>query len=230
MAGTARVTELLEQALALYKEEPLYWAGVILWLLGFAAYVPACCGRGRLVLSQTGLVLCWLGFAVTLLAYFVLDGRYRVPSFEPPTLAPAYWLRSDTQIWLLWIAGSLLLIASWLRWSTAQAGWLGLAAAMVGVVASWPADEATRRAIIMAGTATLAALLLVMAWRGELRQQAIAPGDYVAELTALCGGSRWKASRLIREEQKRRPGLSQAGAALSAVTRLRHEREPRPPL
>jgi hypothetical protein len=76
------VSELLERAIAHYQQAPLYWAGVILWLLGFAAYVPACCGRGRLVLSQAGIVLCSLGFAVTLLAYFVLDGRCRVPNFE----------------------------------------------------------------------------------------------------------------------------------------------------
>jgi hypothetical protein len=222
------VSELLERAIAHYQQAPIYWAGVILWLLGFAAYVPACCGRGRLVLSQTGIVLCWLGFAVTLLAYFVLDGRYRVPTFERPTLDAAYWLRSDTQIWLLWIAGSALLVASWLRWLTARAGWLGLATAMVGVIASWPAEAPTRRAVIMAGTAILAALLLVMASRGELRRRAIAPGDYVAELIALCRGSRWHAYRLIRAEKKRRPGLSEAGAALAAVTRLMHERDPSP--
>ena len=43
---------------------------IILWLLGFATYVPAACGRGSYRLSQTGIVLCWLGFAMTLLAYF----------------------------------------------------------------------------------------------------------------------------------------------------------------
>jgi hypothetical protein len=222
------VSELLERALALYEQNPIYWAGVILWLLGFAAYVPACCGRGRLVLNQTAIVLCWFGFAVTLLSYFVLDGRYAVPTFERPTLDAAYWLRSDTQIWLLWISGSVLLVASWLRWLTERAGWLGVAAAMVGVIASWPEEETTRRAIIAAGTAILAALLLVLTWRGELRRRTIAPGDYVAELIALCRGSRWKAHRLIRAERKRRPGLSEAGAAMAAVTRLRHERDPSP--
>lgn len=222
------MSELLERALTLYEQNPIYWAGVILWLLGFAAYVPACCGRGRLVLNQTGIVLCWLGFAVTLLAYFALDGRYRVPTFERPTLDAAYWLRSGTQIWLLWIAGSVVLVASWLRRLTARAGWLGLAAAMVGVIASWPEEETTRHAIIVSGTAVLAALLVVLLWRGELRRRTIAPGDYVAELVALCGGSRWKAYRLIRAERKRRPVLSETGAALAAVTRIRHERDPSP--
>jgi hypothetical protein len=222
------VSALLESAISLYEQNPIYCAGVILWLLGFAAYVPACCGRGRLVLSQTGIVLCWLGFTVTLLAYFVLDGRYRVPTFEPLTLDAAYWALSDTQIWLLWIAGSALLVASWLRWLTGRAGWLGLATAMVGVIASWPAEETMRRAVIVAGAAILAVLLLVMAWRGDLLRRTIAPGDYVAELIALCRGSRWKAYRLIRAEKRRRPGLSEAGAALAAVTRLRHERDPSP--
>ena len=184
--------------------------------------------RPGLGLSQTGIALCWLGFAVTLLAYFVLDGRYRVPTFEQPTLDSAYWLRSDTQIWLLWITGVALLVASWLRWLTVRAGWLGLAAVMVGVIASWPAEETTRHAVIVTGAAVLAGLVLVMAWRGELRRRNISPGDYVAELIALCQGSRSKAYRLIRAEKKRRPGVSEAGAALAAVTRLRHERDPSP--
>jgi hypothetical protein len=147
------VSDLIERLLALYQQAPVYWAGVILWLLGFATYAPACCGRGRLVLSQIGTVLCWLGFSITLFAYFMLDGRYRVPTLEPSTLESAYWLRSDTQIWLLWIAGSGLLVASWLRWLTARAGWLGLASAMLGVIASWPEEESTRSAIITVGAA-----------------------------------------------------------------------------
>jgi hypothetical protein len=69
-----------------------------------------------------------------------------------------------------------------------------------------------------------------MASRGELRRRTIAPGDYVAELIALCGGSRFRASPLIREEQRRQLGLSRAGAALAAVTRIRHEHDPQPPL
>jgi hypothetical protein len=221
------VSELLERALALYAQSPIYWAGVILWLLGFAAYVPACCGRGRLVLNRTGVVLCWLGFAVTLLAYFVLDGRYAVPRFVPPALDAAYWLRSDTHIWLLWIAGAALLAASLLRFLTARAGWLGLAAAMVGVIASWFAEEETRQAVIAVGAVSVATLFIVTIWRGELRRRSVEPGDYEAELVSLCGGSR-RADRLIRDELKRNPSLSRAGAALAAVTRLRHAQDPYP--
>ena len=219
---------ILERAIALYQESPIYWAGIILWLLGFATYVPAACGRGSYRLSQAGIVLCWLGFAMTLLAYFALNGRYRVPPFERPTLDAAYWLRSNTQIWMLWIVGSALLVASWLRCLTQRAGWLGLATAMVGVLASWATDEAPRRTVIAAGTATLLLLLLVMAWRGDLRRRRVKPGDYESELIALCGGRR--ANRLIRDEMKRQPALSRAGAALAVVTRLRHERDPLPGL
>jgi hypothetical protein len=82
--------------------------------------------------------------------------------------------------------------------------------------------------VIAIGTATLLVLLLVMAWRGDLRRRRVRPGDYETELIALCGGRR--ANRFIREEMKRQPWLSRAGAALAVVTRLRHERDPLPGL
>lgn len=218
----------LEHGIALYQENPVYWAGVLLWLFGFAVYVPAACGRGRLVSSKTGIVLCWIGFAVTLVAYFALDDAYRVPPFARPTFDAPYWQSSNTQIWLLWIAGSALIVGSWLRWLTGRAGWLGLATAMVGVLASWSTEETTRHAVILVGVTIVAALLAVTASRGELRRRVIAPGDYEAELAALCGGSQRRANRLIRDEMKQKPGLSRAGAALAAVTRLRHEQYPYP--
>lgn len=219
---------MLQQAIALYEQNPIYWAGVILWLFGFAAYVPAACGRGGLVLSKTGIVLCWLGFAVTVIAYLALDDRYRVPPFERPTLEPAYWLSSNTHIWLLWLTGSALILGSGLRWLTRLAGWLGLAAAMVGVIASWLTDETWRHATIRIGTAALVALLVVIVARGELHRRKVKPGDYEAELIVLCNGSRRRADRLIDDEMKRKPGLSRPGAALAVVTRLRHEQDPYP--
>jgi len=200
---------------------------VLLWLFGFAAYVPAACGRGRLVFSNTGIVLCWLGFALTVIAYFVLDGRYRVPPLERPTLDASYWASSNTQIWLVWLVGSALIVASWLRLVNARVGWLGLGAAMLGVLASWPPGDDARRAVITVGAAILMTLLLVIAWREGVVRRRIAPGDYEAELTALCGNG-WRARRLIRAEIERHPGLSRAGAALAVTTRLKHERAPYP--
>jgi len=217
----------LERAIALYQQNPIYWAGVLLWLFGFAAYLPAACGRGRLVFSNTGIALCWLGFALTVIAYFALDDRYRVPPLERPTLDASYWLSSSTQIWLLWIVGSALVVASWLRLVNPRIGWLGLATAMVGVLTSWPQEDSTRRAVIAVGAAILVTLLLVIAWRVGVVRRRIAPGDYEAELLALCG-NRWRARRLLREEMKRQPGVSRVGAALAVVTRLRHERDPYP--
>jgi hypothetical protein len=160
----------LTVGIALFRESPIYWAGVTVWLLGFATYLPAACGRSYLIVSKTGVVLCWLGFAVTLLASLALDARYDAPPFERPTLAWDYWFSSSTQIWLLWIIGGALVIASWLRWFTPRVGWLGVAAAMVGVIASWFVDDASQQVVIEIGTAIVAVLLAVLAWRNDLLQ------------------------------------------------------------
>jgi hypothetical protein len=220
---------ILARAMALFQDDPTFWSGVLLWLFGFAMYVPALCGRGDSVFSKTGTVLGWLGFAITLFAAFALNDSTRLPSLATPTLDAAYWLRSSTQIWMLWLLGSALVVASGLRWFTARVGWLGLATAMVGVIASWFAGEAARHTAIQFGTAIVSALLILVVWRGDLSPRAIEPGDYEAELIALCG-SRRRASRLIDEELQRRPALSRAGAALAVVTRVRHERNPAPSL
>jgi hypothetical protein len=156
-------------AIILFKTTPIFWTGVVLWLLGFATYVPAACGRGRpRVLGKAGIVLCWLGFALTLLAHFVLDEVYRAPRFERPTLEWAYWFRSSTQIWMLWIIGGALVIASGLRWFTARVGWLGLTAIMVGSIASWFTDAASQQVVIEIGAGIVAVLLAVLAWRDDL--------------------------------------------------------------
>ena len=122
-----------------------------------------------------------------------------------------------------------MLVASWLRWLTPRIGWLGLATAMVGVIASWFGDENTRHTAIQLGTAIVSAMFVLLACRSDLLPREVEPGDYEAELAALCG-SRRRANRMINEERKRRPGLSRAGAAMAAVTRLRHDRDPGPSL
>lgn len=53
-------------------------------------------------------------------------------------------------------------------------------------------------------------------------------GDYEAELLRLCKGNRRKAERLIAEALERAPDMSRQGAALAAVTRLRHAQAPFP--
>jgi hypothetical protein len=155
-------------AIALFHESPVYWAGVAVWLVGFAAYLPAACGRGPSALGKTGIVLCWLGVAVTVFAFFALDKRSSAPPLEWPKLEWAYWFRSSTQIWMLWIIGGAFVAASWLRWFSARVGWLGLAAAMVGVVASWFTDTASQQAVIELGAGIVAVLLAVLALRNDL--------------------------------------------------------------
>jgi hypothetical protein len=70
------------------------------------------------------------------------------------------------------------------------------------------------------------ALVLALLWlvRGGLRRRSGDPSDYEAELIRLCRGHRDEAERLIQEEMQRSPELSRVGAAMAAVTRIRHER------
>lgn len=155
-------------ATILFRESPIYWTGVLVWLSGFVGYVPAASGRGPVALGKTAIVLCWLGFAVTLFAHFVLDEIYRAPPFERPMLEWAYWFRSSTQIWMLWLIGGAFVVASGLRWFSARVGWLGLAAIMVGTVAAWFTDAASQQAVIEIGAGIVAALLALLAWRDDL--------------------------------------------------------------
>jgi uncharacterized protein HemY len=50
------------------------------------------------------------------------------------------------------------------------------------------------------------------------------PWNYEAALVRMCHGDKRSAERLIAAERERNPSLSRAGAALAAVTRMRHER------
>ena len=70
------------------------------------------------------------------------------------------------------------------------------------------------------------AIVLAVVWfvRDGLRRRGDDPSDYEAELIRLCRGHRDKAERLIQEEMRRSPELSRVGAAMAAVTRIRHER------
>ncbi len=155
-------------ARALFDESPIYWTGVIVWLVGFASYLPIACGLGTRVLATAGLGLSALGLAVTLLAAVALDARYDAPPFDRPTFDWAFWFRASTQIWLLWIIGGALAAASWLGWFTARVGWLGIAAAMVGLVAAWFSDRASQQVIIEIGAGFVAALMALLALRNDL--------------------------------------------------------------
>jgi hypothetical protein len=156
------------------------------------------------------------------------ETNVRIP-MEWPELRPAFWQSTRGVIWLLWIAGSVAIAASWLGALGNRAGWLGLCAAMTGVVASWPQQEETQRFILIGGAVVVILLSLISLRRGELRRETNDPGDYEGELVRLCDGSRRRARQLIRNEMMRSPKLTRAGAALAVVTRIRHKRDPYPP-
>jgi hypothetical protein len=59
---------------------------------------------------------------------------------------------------------------------TPRAGWIGLAAAMVGVIASWFREHTTQRNAIIVGAAAVVFVLVMTAWRGDLIRRRDFPG------------------------------------------------------
>ncbi len=219
---------LLAWALGCFAEAPVYWTGIVVWAVGFALYVPTALGLGRDRLAAVATALCWLGFLLTVGAHLRSGAGAPALNFDSSLLDPVFWSQTDTQIWTLWIGGSLLAIGSWSGVLGRRAWWLGLCVAMVGVFASWPRVEAERSTVLAAGSAVVAVVFLAMLLRGQLGRAPVAPGDYEKKLVRVCG-SRYRANKLIREERRRQPMLSRAGAALALVTRLRHEKDGYPP-
>lgn len=210
-------------------KDPIYWCGILVWALGFILYVRASFGYPRPRLGTAGSALCWLGFLLSVLAHFATVDASSGAPFALRNLDVSRVQNASTLIWALWVLGALVIVASWTRVVSGRAGWLGLCVALVAVLASW-ADEPRREfAIVISGLGLITILFLVWLKGGRLRRGSVNPGDYETELVRLCGGDRRKAARLIRDECKRNPRLSRAGAALAAVTRLRHERDPYPP-
>jgi hypothetical protein len=208
----------------------VYWGGIVVWVLGFAIYLYSAFVHVRPQLNAFASALCWIGFVATVIAHYRQPdpvGRTQIalPEFDVSDFGSV-----SSLIWFLWILGALLIVASWVRLVSNRVGWLGLCTGMVGVIASWPEQETDRLVVLIGGVAVVLMLSLVSLKRGQLRRVAADPGNYEIELVRLCDGNRRTARRLIREELKRSPGLSRAGAALAVVTRIRHERDPRPPL
>jgi hypothetical protein len=200
-------------------EQPLYWAGIATWTVGFALYLRVVFGDDGARAARLGTALCWLGFVLTALPVLAAASR------GPTTPWPALGARPTayTGIWMLWLLGGLMVVGGWLRIVGPRIGWLGLCLAMTGVIASSAEHTAAQRLVMACGAIVVALLAVVSLQRGQLRRPAVQAGDYEAELVALCGSKR-KAERLIREERERSPALSRAGAAMAVVTRMRVER------
>ncbi len=215
----------LTLATVAFQANPIYWAGIFTWAVGFVLYFASILKRNAYALGETASRLCWLGFALTALAYAPLSDGVRGPLGWPQG-ALIHSRAARGAIWLLWTVGALAIVAGWARIVSDRVGWLGLCTAMIAVLASWFTEAQTQGLIIASGIATVTALALWLHRRRELRTVVYA-GDYEAELVRLCGSKR-KARRLIRDELMRAPGTSRAGAALAIVTRLRHARDPYP--
>lgn len=135
---------------------------------------------------------------------------------------------TDTLAWILVIVGFALVIASWAGRIGQRAGWAGAWMTIAGAGTSWVDSLAMQGAILAAGAVAIALLWLPRGrkrgWTPRLARRAYRPWDQEAELLGLCHGDKAMVERLIRYEIERNPKLSRAGAALSAATRLRHEK------
>jgi hypothetical protein len=212
-----------------FQEQPVYWVGIALWALGFAVYFYSAFVRVQPKVNAFGSALCWVGFVATMLPHFLEPGAFGDARLVWPQLDLADLGSTSNAISLLWVLGGIAIVASWVGLISSRAGWLGLCIGMVAVLASWTQQENDQLVILVGGVALVLILSFVSLRRGELRRRWGKPGDYETELVRLCDGSRRKANKLIREELRRSPDLSRAGAALAAVTRIRHERDPYPP-
>ena len=70
-----------------FEEDPVYWAGIATWTLGFALYLYSGFVSARPKLNTLGAALCWVGFLATALAPFMpLDapdgGQFQLPPFD----------------------------------------------------------------------------------------------------------------------------------------------------
>ena len=213
------MTGLLDWVRTTFADQPVYFAGIGVWAVGFAMYLGCVFGRGYDRLERAATLLCWLGFLLTALPYLGIT-RIGLPA-ALPTLAG---FTARDAIWLVWIAGALLIVGSWLRLVNARTGWLGLCLGMAGVLASWAERADTQRLVLVGGVAVVAVIALASTKRGALWRRTTSPSDYESELARLCGSAR-KARRLIREELERSPTLTRSGAAMAVVTRLRVERD-----
>lgn len=112
-----------------------------------------------------------------------------------------------------------------------RAGWAGIWAAIAGGVAIWAESPVVAGVSLAVGAAAVLLLLVPRARQSgrnlvrAIRSRSYEPWDHEAELLKLCHGDQAQMERLIEFEQQRQQGLSRAGAALAAATRLRHDRK-----
>lgn len=211
------------------EENPIYWGGVVAWTVGFAAYLYSWFRHRGHIFTRLATALCWLGFAATAFANLTVIDSFDVRSLTLPGFDSQSWQNPNNLIWLLWTVGAILIVANWVGYLSNRVGWLGLCIAMTGVVASWSDEQSTQATILVGGGILVILLFLFALQQGRLRKESVNPGDYEAELVRLCHGNKRMAERLIQHELKTSSKLGRAGAALAAVTRLRHERDGGPP-
>lgn len=134
----------------------------------------------------------------------------------------------DTIAWLLFFGGVALVVASWTGRIGKRLGWVGVWTTVTGGAMSWIEPPTVQVAVLAAGAIVIALQWLrrkpqPSRWKSK-RGRPFTPWDQEGELLRLCHGDQASVERLIRYEIERNPNLSRSGAAMSAATRLRHEK------
>lgn len=128
-------------------------------------------------------------------------------------------------------AGIIIIVLKVANRVSDRVGWAGIWVAIAGGVAIWAESAAVASITLGVGAAASVVLLVPRARQSSgrlmraIRSRTYEPWDHEAALLRLCHGDKAQMERLIEFELQRQPGLSRAGAALAAATRLRHDRD-----
>jgi hypothetical protein len=149
-------------------------------------------------------------FVLTTLAYFAESDMFGGTRVWPRSISQSW--KSSNLIWLLWILGGITIVASWVRLVSSRAGWFGLTMGMVAVLASWYEEERDQLAILIGGAASFWCCFSLYSERGHCEGSP----QILETMRGSSSGLRLvttAAARLIRDELRRSPELSRAGAA-----------------
>jgi len=216
----------------IFHEIPIYWFGIASWSTGALIYCIALANDGNRQARRVGLLLTIIGFLVTGGAHFLgPDINHLRPGSGSLRELPGT-MHVDEMVVVAWSLGGVLIVLGWAGLLSGSTAWSGFLLAMAATIASWIDAASIRWSIIAAGVVAGVTVYLMgrhrtprpaRGWLGKLTGR-WEPWDHEKELVKVCHGSKRMARRLIEGEKRRSPGLSDQGAALAALARLRRDR------